>query len=348
MDQVKKAVKILRCGGLIIFPTETCYGAGVDATNQAAVDKLLAYKTRREGRPISIAVTDKAMAAKYVKINPTAANLYKKFLPGPLTVVSQGRHRVAQGIEAETGTLGIRMPDYPLAIKIIKAFGKPITATSANAAYKPRPYSIPQLLKYLSSKQKKLIDLIIDVGPLPFRPVSTIVDTALDDPLLLRQGKIKFSTKKTIISKLPEETINLAKTLMLKNWKKLQKKPLVFLLSGDLGTGKTQFCKGIGQFLGIKQIINSPTFTIENEYNYLRHKVKGKFFHLDTWRLQNLAEFNWLNLDKLFKPKNIIAIEWADRINSPNLKTAKTAKIIKIRFQYANKQKNQRQLRIDY
>ncbi|MDP4030857.1 MAG: Sua5/YciO/YrdC/YwlC family protein, partial [Patescibacteria group bacterium] len=100
--QLNQAAKVLRAGGLIIYPTETCYGAGVDATNQAAVDKLLRYKTRREGRPLSVAVSDKTMASKYVKLNTSAINLYKNFLPGPLTVVSAGRHKLAKGVESET------------------------------------------------------------------------------------------------------------------------------------------------------------------------------------------------------------------------------------------------------
>ena len=119
---ISQAVKILKAGGLVIFPTETCYGAGVDTTNQKAVNKLLAYKTRREGKPLSIAVTDEKMASKYVKLNPTAKNLYQKFLPGPLTVVSAGKHKVAKGIESEMGTLGVRISSYPLVNKIIKKF----------------------------------------------------------------------------------------------------------------------------------------------------------------------------------------------------------------------------------
>ncbi|MEK7622793.1 MAG: L-threonylcarbamoyladenylate synthase [Patescibacteria group bacterium] len=313
MDQIASAVKILQAGGLIIFPTETCYGAGVDATNPQAVNKLLAYKTRREGKPLSIAVTDKTMASKYVKLNTTAVNLYTKFLPGPLTIVSRARHRVATGIESETGTLAIRIPDYPLVHKLLKSFGKPITATSANVSYKPRPYSIPQLLKYTSKKQQKLIDLIIDVGQLPFRPVSTIVDTTLDDPLILRQGKITLSHSRCVITNSPQETINLAKTLMLKNWKQLQTHPLLFLLIGNLGAGKTQFAKGIGKFLQINQPITSPTYTLEKEYGFNRHKISGKFLHLDTWRIQNPEELALLNLEKRLLPKTVCVIEWADR-----------------------------------
>lgn len=320
---VSEAVKILRAGGLIIFPTETCYGAGVDPTNPKAVNKLLAYKSRREGKPLSIAVSDKTMASKYVTLNPSAINLYNKFLPGPLTVVSRAKHKLAPGIESETNTLGIRIPDYPLIQKIIITFGKPITATSANVSYQPRPYSIPQLLKYTSKKQQSLIDLIIDAGKLPSRPVSTIVDTTLDDPLILRQGKITLSPTRSVITKSPQETKKLAQTLMLKHWNALQARPLLFLLIGDLGSGKTQFCQGIGEFLQIKQPITSPTYTLEKEYPFTRHKIYGKFLHLDTWRMQNTQELALLNLEKRLLPNTVCAIEWADRTHQTLIALAK-------------------------
>ena len=330
MNPIEKAVKVLLNGGLIIYPTETCYGAGVDATNQKAVDKLLAYKSRREGRPLSVAVTNQTMASKYVKLNLTAKNLYKKFLPGPLTVVSAGRHQMAKGVESETGTLGIRIPAHPIAMALVKKFGLPITATSANVSYKPRPYSITQLRKQTSQKQQKLIDFIIDVGTLPRRPVSTIVDTTLDDPLIIRQGEIipprgGIFKHPGVVTKSPKATMNLAQTLCLKHWKDLQKRPLVFLLTGDLGSGKTVFAKGIGEFLQIKQPITSPTFTIEKEYHYNRYGVTGKFLHLDTWRLQHLEELTGLKLKKQFRTKNIICIEWAGRASTPLLKLAKKA-----------------------
>lgn len=313
MDPLNRAVFALKAGGLVIYPTETCYGAGVDATNQKAVDKLLAYKSRREGRPLSVLVTDKIMASKYVKLNTSAINLYDKFLPGPLTVVSAGRHKLARGVESEMGTLGIRIPDHPIALALVKKLGRPITATSANVSYKPRPYSIKQLFSQISKKQQKIIDYIIDVGTLPRRPVSTIADTTLDDPLIIRQGRIKISNSQFLITNSPIETANFAKTLCLKHWKDLQTRPLLFLLTGDLGAGKTVFAKGIGEFLQIKQVITSPTFTIEKEYQYNRHGIKGKFLHLDTWRLQNIAELDRLDIAAKLKPKNILAIEWADR-----------------------------------
>lgn len=324
---INKAVKVLHAGGLVIYPTETCYGAGVDATNPIAVNKILAYKTFRQGKPMSIAVTDITMAAKYVQLNPTAKNLYQKFLPGPLTVISAGQHKLAPGVESSTGTLGIRIPDYPLALALIRQLRRPITATSANVSYKKRPYAIKDILNNTSKKQQSLIDLIIDAGTLPKRPASTIIDTTFDDPLILRQGKLlqRSVLCNKITTKSPQETSQLAQTLMLKHWNNLQTRPLIFLLIGELGSGKTQFAKGIGKFLKLKANINSPTYTIAKEYEYDYHNVQAKFIHLDTWRLQNIEELNQLNLLSCLKPKNILAIEWADRALKPILDLAKKA-----------------------
>lgn len=152
-ELVSAAVETLKAGGLLVYPTETCYGIGADATNQTAVDRLFAYKARREGKPLSIAVKDKEMARQYVEINEVAENLYDNYLPGPITVVSNSLGNVANGVESEYGTLGIRIPDYELVLKIVEKFGKPVTSTSANISYKDRPYSIGQLLKDTPEKK---------------------------------------------------------------------------------------------------------------------------------------------------------------------------------------------------
>jgi L-threonylcarbamoyladenylate synthase len=185
---IDTASNTLLAGGLVVFPTETVYGIGALATSQEAIDKLLSYKTRREGKPLSIAVDSLEMAQEYVEVNDTARNLYENFLPGPITVVSKGKHTVAIGVESETGTLGIRIPNYELVRDIVKKIGKPITATSANASYKKKPYTVEDILNNISEKQKNLIDLIIDAGVLPKREPSTVVDTTGDGEIVLRQG----------------------------------------------------------------------------------------------------------------------------------------------------------------
>jgi L-threonylcarbamoyladenylate synthase len=232
---IETAVKVLRAGGLVIYPTETLYGIGVDATNPKAVKKLSEYKNRPFGKPYSIAVTDPTMAEEYAELNATARNLYHEFFPGPLTVISKGKHKVSPGIESEEGTIGIRIPDYKLVTDIVKKLGKPITSTSANASYKKRPYKISDILDNLSQKQKDLIDLIIDAGTLPKNDPSTVVDTTLDDPVTLRQGEIKFSENIQILSKTEENTQNLAKEIWQKYEGHIGKRAIVFALEGEMG-----------------------------------------------------------------------------------------------------------------
>ena len=128
---IQEAVQTLENGGLVIYPTETVYGIGVDATNENAVNKLLNYKGSRENKPFSIAVYGIDMASKYAIINKTAENIYKNFLPGPITVVSEGKHILAAHVESLKGTVGIRIPAHNLIIELVKKLNKPVTCTSA-------------------------------------------------------------------------------------------------------------------------------------------------------------------------------------------------------------------------
>src|SRR3990167_4008724 len=100
---IEIALKILRKGGLVIFPCETVYGAAVDSSNEVAVKKLNRYKERPFGKPYAIMCSDQKMAEEYVELNKTAEDFYRTFLPGPVTIVSKGNHKVAPGIESETG-----------------------------------------------------------------------------------------------------------------------------------------------------------------------------------------------------------------------------------------------------
>ena len=334
---VEKAVEVLGRGGIVIYPTETLYGVGVDATNPKAVKKLSEYKNRPLGKPYSIAVSDIKMAEEYVDLNETARNLYRGFLPGPLTIISKGKHKVSPGIESEHGTLGIRIPDYKLVTDIVKKLSKPITSTSANASYKKRPYKISDILKNLSQKQKDLIDLIIDAGTLPKNDPSTVVDTTLDDPVTLRQGEIKFSEDNKILSKSEENTQNLAKEI----WQKYEihkgKRAIVFALEGEMGTGKTQFTKGLARAMGIAELITSPTFALENEY------IEGqkKLFHFDAWRLEKPDELVVLGFPDLIKNKSVVSIEWAERVSGTIREYDDEAIVIWIKIEFG-KNENER------
>src|SRR5688572_5643263 len=144
-EAIQKAISILQDGGLVIFPCETVYGVAVDSSNPNAVEKLNQYKQRPFGKPYAIMCSDQKMAEEFVELNDTAKDLYKTFLPGPVTVISKGKGKVAAGIESEIGTLGVRIPDYSFMLELIKDFGRPIVATSANASYQRRPYKISDI-----------------------------------------------------------------------------------------------------------------------------------------------------------------------------------------------------------
>jgi L-threonylcarbamoyladenylate synthase len=327
---VEAAVSVLKSGGIVIYPTETLYGIGVDATNPDAVNKLLFYKTRREGKPLSIAVSGEEMAEEYVEVNDVARNLYRNFLPGPITVVSKSKGKVAPGVEAEIGTVGIRIPDYPLIVDIVKAFGKPITASSANASNQKRPYTVADILDNISDKQEALIDLVIDAGTLPKREPSTVVDTTLNQEVVLRQGSIKLNEVLEKKTESAEETQLLGFDLMKKYVHHLGYKSVVFALQGELGAGKTQMSKGIARALEVPDLIQSPTFTIENEY-----VIKDKhLYHIDTWRLFESQELVDLGFIQQVEDGNVFVIEWADKVRELIEQVSTDAVIVWVGLEY--------------
>lgn len=316
-ETIQTAKEILNKGGVIIYPTETCYGIGVDATNEQALLKIGKYKKLQGTKPVSIAVSDMEMAEQYVELNETAKNLYTNYLPGPITVISLNKGQLKPPATSLQGTTGIRYPNYDFTLKMIKTFGKPITATSANVSYKPAPYSIKQLLKNLPKKSLELIDLIIDAGELQKNEPSTVLDTTVNQLSVLREGKMKFEEalikKKKIEetkTKTTEQTINFGKEFSKKYLN--QDIPVVIALSGELGAGKTQFTKGIAQDLGVKEIVNSPTYTIINEYEYTRENKTKILAHMDTWRLKD-NELEKSGLIQNLEQGNIVVIEWADK-----------------------------------
>ncbi len=314
-EVIKTAVKVLNKGGLVVYPTETCYGIAVDATNEKALSKLLSYKTFRGSKPISVAVSSKEMAEKYVSLNDMAENIYKNYLPGPITVVSMNKGNLKPPVVSRQGSTGIRIPDYKFTLKLIEAFGRPITATSANVSYKPHPYSIDQLIKDLPKKSSSLIDMYIDDGELPRNVPSTILDTTMNTLTVLREGKHKFEDailQSTLleekVTKTPEETSEMGFEFS-SEYLKENKGSIVVALSGELGAGKTQFTKGVGKGLGVEELVNSPTYTIINEYEY----EKSVLAHMDTWRLMDEEDLNRSGLMEHLNKGNIVVIEWADK-----------------------------------
>lgn len=331
-EVIDRAIEVLQSGGLVIYPTETCYGIGADATNSLAINTLLAYKTKRKDKPFSVAVTDKKMAAKYVYINKTAKNIYDNFLPGPITIISKGKHKLAPGVESSMGTQGIRVPKYPLVLELVQKYKKPITATSANASYKKIPYTITDVLNNISKKQKSLVGLIIDAGRLPKRKPSTIVDTTLDNIYILRDGSLEFDSPHAFLAEGVEKTGAFVDELYEKLRKYMGKKNIVFLLQGELGAGKTYFTKYLAKKLGIKNMVVSPTFTLCNEYTGRVNKKPVILNHMDTYRMYDASEIDDLRPQELFRSPNIVVIEWANKVVDYIQKYVQKSVVVKIKI----------------
>ncbi len=332
-NPTQTAIQTLEKGGTVIFPCETVYGIAVDSLNSKAVEKLNKYKRRPMGKPYAIMCSSRKMAEGYVQLNLTAKNLYKKFLPGPITVVSKGKGKVAAGIESELGTLGVRIPDYKFMLDLISKFGRPVVATSANASYQKRPYKIADILENISDKQSGLIDLIIDAGDLPQNEPSTVIDTTMDDVVVLRQGEIKLSEKNEVLTRNEEGTQNVGKEIWQKYQSYLGKRALVFALQGEMGAGKTQFTKGLALAMGIDELVTSPTYAIENEYK----TGKSELFHFDAWRLENSDQLGDLGFSELIKNKSVISIEWAEKVKEEIEKIDEDALVVWIRINVGKK-----------
>ncbi len=304
------ALAVLRQGGLIIFPTETTYGLGADATNPQAIQKLLSYKTKRGDKPLSIAVSDEEMADAYVARNEVARAAYKRFLPGPVTVVSQGKQVVAPGVESQTGSLGVRIPDYPFLLELIERFGKPITATSANASGEKRPYQLQDIWDNISARQESLIDLALDAGTLPPNEPSTVIDTTQETLQIIRSGDISLGEAEHFTTFSPEETQALAKKISRRFASFYGYKSVLFSLVGEMGAGKTHFTKGLASGLGISETITSPTYTLAHEFWFKNEGKEIPFLHIDAWRMSGQDELAELGLQKYLEQKAVLSIEW--------------------------------------
>ena len=182
---VAAAARVLAEGGLVAFPTETVYGLGADAANPAAVAGIYRAKGRPAFNPLIAHVGDLAAARKIARFDAAAAALAEAFWPGPLTLVLPKTENCAVADLATAGldTVAIRVPAHPVARDILRAFGGPVVAPSANISGHVSPTTAAHVESDLSGR----IDLIVDGGPVAVGVESTLVG-CFGEPMLLRPG----------------------------------------------------------------------------------------------------------------------------------------------------------------
>ncbi len=188
--ELKLVSGVLRNDGVMVFPTETFYGLGVLAFSENAVKKVYRLKERERGKPLSVVISDIAMAEEIAAVLPPFFwTLSHEFWPGPLTLVVKARPLFPEEMLGPAGSLGMRIPDAPWLRDLIRHLDAPITATSANLSGTGEISRPEDVIEIFQGK----VDLIIDGGQTPGGLPSTIVDLASEQPRLLRAGAVPVS-----------------------------------------------------------------------------------------------------------------------------------------------------------
>ena len=176
----------VRRGGLVVFPTETVYGLGVDARQPAAVERLVRVRGRDDGKPILVLVRDLAMASLVAcAVSPAAERLARQFWPGPLTLVLPARAGLPAALTAGTGTIGVRVSSHPQAAALVAALDGPLTAPSANPPGLDPAHSAAAARGYFGTA----VDHYLDGGGLP-GGASTVAVAEGNTVRVLRAGPI--------------------------------------------------------------------------------------------------------------------------------------------------------------
>ena len=199
LDDIAQAAAVLRRGGLVAFPTETVFGLGVDATNEAALSRLLAAKGRPSDNPLIVHIAEVDQWPDVARSMPAVAErLLAKFAPGPLTVVLPKHPSICSAVTAGLDTVGMRIPNHSQARLLLAAAGVPIAAPSANRSGRPSGTTWQTVLEDLDGR----IDAVLRGATCAIGIESTVVDCVSDPPRLLRPGAISLADLQTVAPEL--------------------------------------------------------------------------------------------------------------------------------------------------
>lgn len=197
--ELGKASAIIKNGGLVVFPTETVYGLGADATNAEAVKKIYVAKGRPSDNPLIIHIARPEDAELYTYTNSLYYSLAKRFMPGPITVILKSKETVPLTTRGGLDTVAVRCPENSIARELIRLSETAIAAPSANISGTPSPTAASHVIKDMTGR----VDVIIDGGDAEIGLESTIVKIDGDDSVtLLRPGKITVDDLLTVVNEV--------------------------------------------------------------------------------------------------------------------------------------------------
>ena len=187
----KQAAEIIAHGGVIGFRTDTFYGLGADPLNRQAVQAIKKLKGREDRKPILIVISDFERVDRFItERSPAFEGLANQFWPGPLTLIGRATADVPDEITAGTKTVGVRLPNDDKVRALVRACGGALTATSANPTHAAPARSAQAVQDYFGDA----IDLIVDGGEASGDQPSTVVDATTNEPKLIREGVIAWSS----------------------------------------------------------------------------------------------------------------------------------------------------------
>jgi len=194
-DDIRRAVEVLQRGGIVIYPTDTAYGIGCRIDSPESVDRLFALRERATTKATPVLVDSHDMALAYfVKPNYIVRRLMKAHWPGALTIVSEcDRNQIYSPIRGGGSTIGLRMPNHTMALRIIRGVGVPILGTSANFSGGQTPF----IAEALDPNLVKQVDMVVP-GTCGGGSVSTVVDCTKTPAVILRQGAVALSPQELL------------------------------------------------------------------------------------------------------------------------------------------------------
>ena len=181
---IKRAVDVLNDGGVIVYPTDTIYGLGCDITSKRAVEQTRRIKGRDSKKPMSFVCADLANISQYARVSNFAYRILKRCLPGPYTFVLPATKETPRILQTRQKTVGLRVPDHPVPLALVRQLGRPILSTSAN-------YTDQEVITDPGELEQTLgrrVDLILECGQLPVLP-SSVISLIGDEVNILRAGK---------------------------------------------------------------------------------------------------------------------------------------------------------------
>jgi len=193
-DAIEEAAAWIRNGGVVAIPTDTLYGLAADPFSAAAVARVFAVKGRDADRALPLIAADISQATRHLgRLSDAGERLAERYWPGPLTLLVPAPRAIAADVHGGTGRVGVRVPRDTVAQAICRAVGTPITATSANISGERGTADPAEVERTLGRR----IDLMIDIGATPGGAPSTIVDTTVTPPVLVRAGAVQWSEIQT-------------------------------------------------------------------------------------------------------------------------------------------------------